>query len=74
MHKLLKLLSCEIEPFTVSHARTAHQGWKRFGKGRHEAGVNLGDCCAYGLAESSGASLLFKGEDFSKTDIAAVLS
>ena len=47
--------------------------WRRFGKGRHPAGLNLGDCFAYALAKSNGASLLFKGPDFTQTDIASAL-
>jgi ribonuclease VapC len=55
----------------VQLARTAYE---KFGKGRHAAGLNLGDCCSYALALSSGQPLLFKGNDFSRTDIAAVPS
>ena len=45
----------------------------RFGKGRHPAGLNMGDCFAYALAKAHGAALLFKGDDFVKTDIAATV-
>ncbi len=41
----------------------------KFGKGRHPAGLNIGDCCSYALAKCSGEPLLFKGDDFSQTDI-----
>ena len=44
-----------------------------FGKGRHPAGLNLGDCFSYALARTSGGSLLFKGNDFAQTDIAGAL-
>jgi uncharacterized protein with PIN domain len=50
----------------------ARRAFRRFGKGRHRAGLNLGDCFSYALARVSGEPLLFKGEDFSLTDIARV--
>ena len=62
-----------IEPFTVEQAHIARQAFHDFGKGRHEAGLNFGDCFAYALAKVSGEPLLFKGNDFSKTDIASAL-
>jgi ribonuclease VapC len=49
----------------------ARQAFLRFGKGRHPAKLNFGDCAAYALAKSEGLALLFKGNDFSQTDIAA---
>jgi len=60
-----------IEPVTVEQAQLARQAFLDFGKGRHPAGLNFGDCFAYALARSSGEPLLFKGEDFRKTDIRA---
>ncbi len=62
-----------IEPFTIEQAHLARQAFHDFGKGRHPAGLNLGDCCAYALARYFGEPLLFKGNDFSKTDVASVL-
>ncbi len=59
----------EIEPFTERQAHAARQGFSEFGKGRHPAGLNLGDCFSYALAKVSGEPLLFKGNDFRKTDI-----
>ena len=53
----------------VSEARRAY---RRFGKGRHAAGLNFGDLFAYALARTSGEPLLFKGEDFAKTDVGRV--
>jgi ribonuclease VapC len=50
----------------------ARAAFERFGKGRHPAGLNLGDCCSYALARSSGEPLLFKGNDFLRTDAATV--
>ena len=62
-----------IEPFTVDQAYIARQAFHDFGKGRHPAGLNFGDCFAYALAKFTGEPLLFKGEDFKKTDILAAL-
>jgi ribonuclease VapC len=58
-----------IEPFTERQALVARQAFSDFGKGRHPAGLNLGDCFSYALAKVSGEPLLFKGSDFRKTDI-----
>lgn len=58
-----------IEPITVAHGEIARQAFLDFGKGRHKAGLNFGDCFAYALAKATGEPLLFKGEDFGKTDI-----
>ena len=49
----------------------AHTAWRPFGKGRHPAALNLGDCCAYAAALTHAEPLLYKGQDFSKTDITA---
>lgn len=62
-----------LVPVDVEHARAAIAGWRRFGKGRHSAGLNFGDCFAYGLARLAGVPLLYKGNDFTQTDITAVL-
>jgi len=62
-----------IEPVTEEQAHVARQAFTDFGKGRHPAGLNLGDCFAYALAKVTGEPLLFKGEDFRKTDIKAAL-
>ena len=58
-----------IESVTLDQAQIARQAYLDFGKGRHPAGLNFGDCFAYALARSTGEPLLHKGEDFSKTDI-----
>ena len=55
------------------HAWAAVGAWRRFGKGRHPAGLNFGDCFSYATARLAGVPLLFKGDDFSQTDIASVL-
>ncbi|MFZ5468114.1 MAG: type II toxin-antitoxin system VapC family toxin [Myxococcota bacterium] len=61
-----------IEPVAVDllHARTARGAFSRFGKGRHPAALNFGDCFAYALAVVRGEPLLYKGNDFSHTDVA----
>lgn len=61
-----------VEPLTAEHADVARVAWRRYGKGRHPAGLNLGDCFSYALAKTSGEPLLFKGEDFRQTDVIAV--
>src|ERR1017187_8329084 len=63
-----------IEPVTVDQAHLARQAFLDFGKGRHPAKLNFGDCFAYALAKATGEPLLFKGEDFSKTDVRAALT
>ncbi|WP_419162682.1 type II toxin-antitoxin system VapC family toxin [Candidatus Palauibacter sp.] len=61
----------ELVPVSLEHASAARDAWRRFGKGRHPAALNFGDCFAYGLARVAGEPLLFKGEDFALTDIEA---
>lgn len=63
----------EVVSFTEAHLRLAREAWDRYGKGRHRAGLNLGDCCAYALSRHAGEPLLFKGDDFAQTDVARVL-
>jgi ribonuclease VapC len=60
-----------IEPVTEEQAHIARQAFTDFGKGRHAAGLNYGDCFSYALAKSTGEPLLFKGRDFAKTDLLA---
>jgi len=62
-------LLLDITPFTPDQLRLARQAWERFGKGRHPAGLNLGDCCSYALARATGRPLLCKGNDFVQTDL-----
>lgn len=62
----------EIVDVDAEQAREARRGFARFGKGRHPAGLNFGDCFAYALSMTSGEPLLFKGSDFSQTDVEAV--
>jgi ribonuclease VapC len=59
----------EINAVTFEQAQIARQAYLDFGKGRHPAGLNFGDCFAYALARETGEPLVFKGDDFAKTDI-----
>jgi ribonuclease VapC len=59
----------EIIPVDAEQADIARSAWRKYGKGRHAAGLNFGDCFAYALAKFSGQKLLAKGEDFRFTDI-----
>lgn len=71
---LLALAQVEIEPVTEAQARLARAAYRDYGKeGGHPAGLNYGDCFSYALAKARGQKLLFKGNDFSKTDIASAL-
>jgi ribonuclease VapC len=70
---LLQRVGVEVCPITPETARLAREGWRRFGKGRHKAALNLGDCFAYALAVERGEELLFKGEDFARTDVKRAL-
>ena len=66
---LLERAGIELVPVTVEHLEAARRAWRRYGKGNHPAALNFGDCFAYALARTTGEPLLFKGEDFSQTDI-----
>lgn len=65
----VKAANIQIVPFDSEQVEIARVAFLRFGKGRHQAGLNLGDCAAYALARSRKLPLLFKGDDFSKTDV-----
>lgn len=66
---LLYRAGIEIVPVDHDQAEIARIAWRRFGKGRHPAGLNYGDCFAYALAKTRREPLLFQGDDFSRTDI-----
>lgn len=68
---LIDRLGLVLAPVTLDQARSAREAGRRFGKGRHPAALNFGDCFSYALAKSAGEPLLFKGDDFSRTDIVA---
>ncbi len=63
-----------IEPVTLEQAQIARQAYRDYGKGRHPAALNFGDCLAYALAKAADEPLLFKGEDFRQTDVEAAAS
>ena len=69
---LIHQAKIEIVPLTAEQFEIARSAWRKFGKGRHPAGLNIGDCCSYALAKCAGEPLLFKGGDFSQTDIETV--
>lgn len=69
---LFRELRVEIVPLDIRHVHTALAAWQRYGKGRHPAALNLGDCCAYATAVLNNQLLLFKGGDFVRTDVGAV--
>lgn len=66
---LFRRVGIVIEPVTVEQAYLARQAFHDFGKGRHRAGLNFGDCFAYALANSTGEPLLCKGNDLARTDV-----
>lgn len=77
-HEALERLmyNCEIEviPFDSSMRKLAFEAWKEYGKGRHKASLNMGDCCAYALSTYLKEPLLYKGNDFNQTDVLSVLT
>jgi len=74
MEQLLEKLNIVIAPISVVQAKIAKDAFRDFGKGRHKAGLNLGDCFSYALARERKEPLLFKGNYFSKTDITSALA
>jgi len=72
VESLCQALAIEVVPFERGHLVWALRGWREFGKGRHRAGLNLGDCFSYGLARALAMPLLYKGEDFTHTDVQSV--
>jgi ribonuclease VapC len=67
--ELLDAAEVLVVPADADLVQTAFAAWQRFGKGQHPAGLNFGDCFAYALAMCRGEALLFKGLDFSQTDV-----
>lgn len=70
---LIAALDIKIVPATAEQAKLAREAYRRYGKGNHEARLNLGDCFAYALAKARDEKLLFKGDDFRHTDVEAAL-
>lgn len=69
LDEMIRDVRMKVEPVTFQQAQIARQAYRDFGKGRHKAALNLGDCFAYALAKELDEPLLFKGEDFKHTDI-----
>lgn len=70
--RFLREAGVEIVAVDRAQADRALEGWRRFGKGRHPAGLNLGDCFTYALAATTGNPILCTGNDFARTDVAVV--
>lgn len=73
LQRLLALIGVITVPFDAEQAIAAVAAWRRIGRGRHPAALDLGDCFSYALAKTSGAAVLHKGDDFSQTDITSAL-
>ena len=69
LDRWVALLGVELCEVSIEQVELARHAYRRYGKGRHPAGLNFGDCFAYALSKATGQSLLFKGGDFSLTDI-----
>ena len=66
-------IGISVVPFDHAQAAIARDAFRRYGKGLHKAGLNFGDCFSYALAKALDAPLLFKGNDFARTDIKPAL-
>ncbi len=73
LNALLDVAGIRPAPVTTDHLETAQQAWRRFGKGRHPAALNFGDCFSYALARVTDEPLLYKGNDFAQTDILSAI-
>ncbi len=69
LRRVLQQAKVAIAPVDDEQAWSAHAAWQRFGKGRHPVGLDFGDCFSYALAKSRAVPLLYKGDDFTQTDI-----
>jgi ribonuclease VapC len=74
LERFLSKAGIQIISFDSHQWSLAREAWWNYGKGRHAAGLNLGDCCSYVLAKASGKPLLYKGDDFSRTDMRGIKS
>ena len=70
---LISKSKIEVIPVDEGQIDEARRAWRRFGRGRHPAGLNYGDLFSYALARTTGQPLLFKGDDFTRTDVGRVL-
>ncbi len=73
LDEFIRTAGIEITPVTVEQAAAARNAWRYFGRHKHSARLDFGDCFAYALAKTAGAKLLFSGEDFSRTDVEPAL-
>ena len=73
LDNLMEELAIELIVFDEQQAKISQTAFIRFGKGRHPAGLNFGDCVSYALAQSRGLPLLYRGDDFAKTDVVSAL-
>ncbi len=72
MDRFVLRMKIEVVPVSVEQAIVARDAFRKYGRGRHKAGLNFGDCFTYGLAKVSGEPLLYKGNDFTLTDLALI--
>lgn len=70
LDELLMRLEARVVPFEASHAHQALSAFRRYGKGRHPAALNFGDCLSYAVAKVAGLPLAYVGDDFAQTDLA----
>ena len=73
LNAFLDVAGIQAAPVTTEHLEAARKAWRRFGKGRHPAALNFGDCFSYALARVTNEPLLYKGNDFAHTDISAAI-
>ncbi len=73
LDEFIRQVGIKIEPVSEEQAFLARRAWSEYGKGRHSARLNFGDCFSYALAKSLDEPLLFKGDDFSRTDVEAAI-
>lgn len=69
LSSLLRELDVTVVPFTADHHEMAWRAYERYGRGRHRANLNFGDCLSYAVAKQAGDDLLFVGDDFTHTDV-----
>jgi ribonuclease VapC len=69
LKQFLQFTKAEQKALTDTQVSLATEAWLKFGKGRHPASLNIGDCCTYALSKETDEPLLFKGNDFSQTDL-----
>ncbi|MBA2540459.1 MAG: type II toxin-antitoxin system VapC family toxin [Deltaproteobacteria bacterium] len=70
--RLVQEVGIEVVPFTTAHFGVAMEAWLQFGRGRHAAKLNFGDCLTYAIAKTTGRPLLCVGNDFPRTDLVLV--